>query len=84
MTDFMPEPNPETRIIAERLDAKCDALRYQILWPEQRPEQRPVYASRIGHTVSSHCSCGQNIRVFRLVGWGSTLARAEARARKHA
>ena len=59
--------------------ASCEALRCQIGTVEQRPAQIPVFSGReiIGHEVSA-----EMVPVFLLRGYGSTEARARARARR--
>ena len=60
-------------------NATFEPLRCQIGTVGQRPAQIPVFSGReiIGHEVSA-----EMVPVFHLLGYGSTEARARARARR--
>jgi hypothetical protein len=59
-------------------DATCPALRCQVGIVGRRPEQLPIFR---GKEVIGHRPGAETVPVFCLIGYGSTEARAQARAK---
>lgn len=64
-------------ITKENMEVKYPFLRFQIGRMETRPSRIPNY---IGHSFDGYRT-GKPVQVFSLLGFGSTLARAEAMAK---
>jgi hypothetical protein len=69
-------------IIRDRPQARCASLRVQIGILEERPFLLPLHEGRqmVGHAASP----SDNVTTFHLLGYGATLAKAQARARQAA
>lgn len=93
MTSSKPDrPNPT--IIREFPKSTNDFLRFQVGRMETRFARYPVYGrfessmTEYGRPIYSQVMNGHEddpkdrVEVFRLLGWGSTLAKAEIRAAK--
>ena len=65
-------------VLREMPEAKCEFLRFQVGEMVTRAALKPIYEGRkfVGHSVTD-----ERISVFRLRGWGSTLAKAERMAK---
>jgi hypothetical protein len=78
-----PSPPPSSALIVKEVpDCRNEFLRFQVGRMEQRPELFPVLAhdGEQGWRVLDHRETGGQVTVFRLLGFGETLARAEAMA----
>ena len=63
------------------MDAKEPCLRFLIGIMERRVAMRPVYEGATSK-VARHEPDPEEVTVFRVLGYGSTLARAQERAQK--
>ena len=59
----------------KQVDSKHDFLRFQVGREEERKAKLPVYR---GGKVIGHTICETTVKVFRLLGFGSTIERAQA------
>jgi len=55
-------------------------LRFQVGEEEQRAEQSVLYENSISKKIVGYSTTGRKTTVFRLIGWGRTLAEAETMA----
>lgn len=61
--------------IREYPDAKLDFMRFQVGHDEIR---YAVYPVMLGGRVDGYHTSSDTVKVWRLVGWGDTLAKAKA------
>ncbi|HRV31121.1 MAG TPA: hypothetical protein P5169_05385 [Kiritimatiellia bacterium] len=66
-------------IIKEQPGAKCESLRYLVGVEERRLAVVPVDPQ--GRVWAGYRTGPEQVTVFRVLGYGSTLARAKRRAR---
>ena len=73
-----------TPIVVEHPNSPYDFLRYQVVVHEQRFASGPDYQYRKSHKVMGHHKEEAKVPVLTLLGFGSTLEKAEAMARRAA
>jgi hypothetical protein len=70
-------------IIREQPQSTVPVLRYLVGYWTQRPMMVPVYdGGPLGRQMTGHRTGDTNVETFRVVGFGSTLQRAERRAER--